>query len=309
MKNVYITGIAGLLGGNIAFLLKDKYAISGVDLVKVSIPNVNISIFDLLNFQQLKEDIVLRKPDIIIHCAALVNVDLCEENKELARQLNYQLTDFLTQLGNEFGIKIIYISTDAVFDGEKEGYYIENDLTNPINFYGISKLMGEQSVIKNPNNVVVRTNIYGFNIQQKTSFGEWVLYSLFDDKTLDMFYDIYYSPILVNDLANILDKIIANNIRGLFHVCSTGSISKYDFGINLKNTFQINTGFIRRKSFLDFNFKASRSRNMAMNNSKIVKLLGVNIRTPQESLVEFKQLYDQKYNFLIRGAICGQISN
>lgn len=295
MKKIYITGVAGLLGSNLIYILRDKYKICGSDLIPVKCDGLSMDCIDLLNYNELQKSIARHKPDVIVHTAALVNVDACEENQELAYKINDDLTRKISEIGQENNIKIIYISTDAVFDGESTKLYTENDIPNPINIYAQTKLAGEKHILRNEMNTVLRTNIYGYNVQDKDSFGEWILNSLKENKEINMFNDISISPILVNDLASIIDAVINNDLVGLYHACSSGSISKYDFGCILKSKFLLEQGVIHRTNSDIMTFKAKRSKNMGLSNKKICSELGITIRTPEESISYFKELYDQKY--------------
>lgn len=292
---VFITGIAGMLGCNIAYELKDKYIISGVDLINVDMSGIETYAFDMLDYQNLSNCIKKIKPDIIIHTAAAVNVDRCELEPEYAKKLNVDLTESICHISREINAKVIYISTDAVFDGEDRELYCETDILNPINIYGKTKLEGEYIVAQYKNNLILRTNIYGFNIQNKNSFGEWIYKSLMNDECLNMFDDIDFSPILVNDLAKLIHLCIEDNIYGIYHACGTGCITKYDFGCELKKVFNISSGSINKTKSDSFSFKAKRSKHMGMNNSKLSDKLKCTIRTPAESIQEFYRLYISDY--------------
>jgi dTDP-4-dehydrorhamnose reductase len=296
MKKIYITGITGLLGVNLAYKLKNKYQIIGADLVSMNMPDVTIETFDLLDTKNLEDNISKHKVDFLIHTAAAVNVDMCEENAEFAEKINSSLTKTITEICLKNKIKMIYISTDAVFDGKSERLYAEEDVVKPINVYSKTKYYGERCVLGNPDNIVIRTNIYGYNVQEKSSFGEWVLFSLLNNETIHMFEDIYFSPILVNDVADIIDKMIDKDLAGLYHVCATGSISKYEFAMALKSVFEIKQGNIIKSKSDDYSFKALRSKNMGMSNEKIKRILNIKIRTPIESIEYFKKLYAEGYN-------------
>lgn len=295
MKKVYITGILGLLGANIANMLKKDFEIVGCDCLEGQLNSVKVDNFDLTDWNSTEKKLIQFNPDVIIHTSAMINVDMCEEEYDLAKQMNEIVTKNLAEFCAMKRIKLIYISTDAVFDGSKDGLYVEEDTTVPINNYGITKLAGEKAVLKYQQNTVLRTNIYGFNYQDKSSFGEWILKSLQENIELSMFEDIYFSPILVTDLAEIIKQVIQRDIHGLFHVCGSGKISKYDFGIYLKEVFQIETGKINKTNSDEFAFKAKRSKNMGMSNVKICNTLNIAIRTPKESIEEFKRQYDSKY--------------
>lgn len=307
MKRIYITGIAGMLGANIAYLLKDRYEIIGVDKVSFMADGIKGEQFDLLDHTRLKESILQAAPDYLIHTAALINVDLCEEEVELAHQLNSELTDFLAKQCEEISCKMVYISTDAVFDGEDEKLYAEQDITCPVNEYGRTKLLGEDEVLKK-NHLVTRTNIYGFNVQDKNSFGEWIYKSLQNGETLNMFTDIDFSPILVNDLAEVIVRLLEEDLHGLYHVCASGAISKYDFGKQLQSVFSLADGVIHESVSDNFPFKAQRSKHMGMSNEKVKEELGIRIPTPEESIEKFFQLYKDGYDQRLKnwGAVCSE---
>ena len=292
---LFITGLAGMLGSNIAYELKKKYSISGVDLVNVNMPEVEAFCFDMLDFEKLLSCLEAIKPDIIIHTAAAVNVDRCEIEPEYAQNLNVKLTENICKIADMIQAKIIYISTDAVFDGKQVELYVETDETNPVNVYGKTKLQGENLVKQNKNNVLFRTNIYGFNIQEKDSFGEWIYNGLLKNQELNMFEDIDFSPILVNDLANVIDLAIQKKVSGLYHVCGTGCITKYTFGCELKKIFKIPTGKINKTQSDKCSFKAMRAKHMGMSNKNICDLLDCKIRTPIESIEEFYRLYNKGF--------------
>lgn len=293
---IFITGLAGMLGSNIAYELHNMYDVSGVDVIKVDMPRIISYQFDMLDINKLKECLYEIKPDVIIHTAAAVNVDQCEVDPTHAYELNVTLTQYICEIADEIKAKVIYISTDAVFDGESSELYCEEDLVNPINVYGTTKLQGETIVSQYVNNLVLRTNIYGFNIQSKNSFGEWIYKSLMDDRELNMFEDIDFSPILVNDLASVISLLIRQDRKGLFHVCGTGCITKYEFGCKLKEVFQIASGSIRKSLSSSFDFKAKRSKHMGMNNGLVSDILNIRLPDPEESIEKFYALYCSGYS-------------
>lgn len=297
---VYITGISGMLGANIAYTLKDKYEIYGTDLIEIHMDKVKSERLNLSDSEAVEESIGKILPDIVVHTAAAVNVELCEKDPQYAEQLNYMVTKNLVHICEKKQIRFIYISTDAVFDGEQSELYKEEDLVNPVNVYGLTKLKGEQAVLDYKLGTVLRTNIYGFNFQDKASFGEWILYSLLNNETLNMFTDIYFSPILVNELAEIIDRVIEKDVRGLYHACASGKISKYKFAVLLKEIFHINSGKIVETLSKDFEFKAKRSPDMGMSNEKLKKELNLEISDPEGSLKKFKELYDEGFYKLLK---------
>lgn len=290
MKRIYITGVCGLLGNGIVKELSGGYDIYGADLVPLEQEGCSAEYFDLTDYEKLRDSIFAARPDVLIHTAAAVNVDRCEEERDYAYKLNVELTEVLVNICREQHIKLIYISTDAVYDGEKDGLYTEEDEVHPINYYGETKLKGELAVRKLKDSLILRTNIYGKNIQKKKSFGEWIVSSLTENQKINMFTDILFSPILVNELAKVIDCCIKKNLCGLYIACGTGSVSKYDFGIMTKEIFQISSGKIEKSLSESANFKARRSKNMGMSNSRLCAELGIKISTPAESICYFKEV-------------------
>lgn len=289
---IYITGVAGMLGYNIYNTLKDRADITGVDLLDMEIPGLTYQKISLFDMEKLENDILESRPEILIHTAALVSVDECEAEPEYAKRLNTDVTVQLAEMCNRHGIKMIYISTDAVFEGEDARLYTEEDNPNPINVYGRTKLDGEVAVLKYSENLVLRTNIYGINIQKKQSFGEWIYYALKEGKTLNMFTDIDFSPILVDELAELIYEMCKKNLCGLYHACGTGCITKYDFGVKLKAVFGLESGSIVPTKCETAKLKARRSKHMGMSNQKLADALRIPIRTPEESIEAFYSLME-----------------
>ena len=304
MKNLFITGISGLLGANLAFLLKDEFNISGVDLRPFRMEKISAQVGDILDKHYVNELLVRYKPDVIVHCAAAVNVDGCEADPKMATSINTTATQIMSELAAAVGAKFIYISTDAVFDGTKCGLYNEVDDINPINIYAKTKADGESFVLENEHSLVLRTNIYGFNYSQQQSFGEWVLNALVKNETLTMFTDVLFSPILVNDLADVIRVALDKGVCGLYHACAKGSISKYDFGCCLKAVFGITSGSITPISVDEFEFKAKRAKNMGMDSSKFFSDTGYVFKTPSESIEEFYRLWKNRYPNKLKSSCC-----
>lgn len=290
MKKIYITGIAGMLGYGIYNTLKDRAEIFGIDIVNIEVPSLSYPKISLYETDAVEQNILQIQPDVLIHTAAWINVEECEENPAEAARLNTQVTAQLADICHKHHIKMVYISTDAVFDGNDSRLYSEDDITNPPNVYGRTKLDGETAVLQYPENLVLRTNIYGLNIQKKQSFGEWIFHALKEDQTLHLFTDIYFSPILVNELAELIYLSCQKELCGLYHACGTGCINKYDFGMKLKEIFQLETGTIISATSDTAHFKARRSKHMGMSNERLRSALQVNISTPEESIKKFCDL-------------------
>lgn len=296
MKKIYITGLAGMLGSNLAYLLKNKYEIYGCDRNALDkLWDVRGEVFDISREGRLEQELLNIRPDVIINTAALVNVDGCEQDLALAKNMNAKLPERIRKVCEQIGAHLIQISTDAVYQDTEGELHKEEDMIGPKNQYAKTKYEGELCVLDYPMTTVIRTNIYGFNMREKCSFGEWVLKAFQNGTELNMVEDVIFSPILVNELSEIICEIIEKQVYGVYNVCATGGISKYEFGICMRETFGYPKAVIHKITSEELHLRAPRSKNMAMDNHKICEKLQKKIRTPRESIEEFKRLYDAGY--------------
>jgi len=215
---VGITGASGMLGSALIAHLSKSYRVFATSRGRgVEGKNIKWDCFNLTDIILLTEWLETTRPDVVIHCAAITNVDLCEDNVKLATKLHIETTERISNFLDSYGGRLIYISTDSVFDGEKQGAYSESDLVSPLNVYAKTKMMGEKSVQSMNNGLVLRTNIIGWTQEGKTSFVEWVVNRLNDNMPLNLFYDVYFSPLTIYELSFIIEKIIEKPILGLYH--------------------------------------------------------------------------------------------
>ena len=292
---VGVTGASGMLGTSLVAHLSEKHKVFATSRSKgIEGDNIEWDCFDLTDIALLNEWLEKSKLDVVIHCAAIVNVDACEENVELATELHVETTKAMVDyLSSSFG-RLIYISTDSVFDGEKQGAYSESDLENPLNVYAKTKLMGERPVQLMTNGLVLRTNIIGWDLRNSVSFAEWMLKKLTDNVPLNLFYDVNFSPLHVDNLSLIIGKIIERPIFGLHHCVSSDSISKYDFGKKMAETFQLSNENINRVSVDSIDFKANRPKNMALNIKKISAVLKHDFPSAIDAIKLMKRQYNNK---------------
>lgn len=229
MKSVLITGHAGMLGKEVVAALakQAKYNIHGIDIRKLCSGSLGIKehLVDLSSFQELTEIIDDIKPDIILHLAAIVDLALCEKNPQLAKAVHTDAVRIMAM----HGAKIIYISTDSVFNGE-HGNYSESDVPDPLNYYAQSKLLGEHATLSNSSqNLVIRTNIFGFNIPLKGSLAEWALKELSAHNEMVGYQNVWFNPIYTKHLARIIHELILKETFGVINIGSENVLSKYEF--------------------------------------------------------------------------------
>jgi len=273
----------------------NKSSVFGVlNKSKIFIPNISLLNGDIQNEDDITDILKKIKPDIIIHCAAETNVDYCEENIPHATLLNATATKYLANYSKISSCKLIYISTDAIYRGDR-GDYFEFETPEPQNIYSKTKLAGEFFVQENASDyLIIRTNIYGWNALQKLNFAEWVIDQIEVGKGgIPGFVDVVFSPILVNDLAGVIEKMINIDLSGIYNVGARDNCSKYEFARMICRLFGKNEDFIKKATIKEFLFKAPRPENTSLNVNKISDILGVeSMPTVEHGLIKFKKLKD-----------------
>ena len=300
-KKLMITGISGLLGNNLAYYFRDKYEILGMyGDHPVTIEGVKTVKSDLLSEGSLKQIVSIFNPDIMIHCASLTNVDFCEMNPELTDLVNIGGTRTVVESIKNKQVKLVYISSDSVYDGCKGGHR-ETDPVSPQNYYGLSKYKGEIEALENKNTLIIRTNIYGWNILNKHSIAEWILDELLNKKQIKGFKDVFFSSIYNFDLVKILDIAIDQDLTGIFNCGSRTSLSKYEFAIHIADYFKLDRNLIEPISIDNYAFIAKRGKLLTLNVSKMANTLRCNFPTIIESLETFCRDHDVGLPRKIRG--------
>ena len=295
MNKILITGGSGLLGSNIAKLATSRFNVYATyNKNKVSMNNVHFFQIDLTkrdDFIKVKKE----KPNFIIHCAALTNLDYCQDHPDEAYKQNVLASIYVAKAAKSMGSYLVYISTDCVFNGQK-GDYKEEDIPDPINIYAKTKLEAEQSVLSiHSHSCVVRTNIYGWNKIAKFSLAEWMLNKLGHNMELPAVKNIYFSPILVNDLAKILFRLYERKCEGVLHIVGSQSCSKLDFAHKIAEVFNLDKSLIKPVSFHELDLRAPRAKNTSLNVSKAEIILGENFPRIKEGLEEMRRLSEEGY--------------
>ncbi|MEM2890795.1 MAG: SDR family oxidoreductase, partial [Candidatus Hadarchaeum sp.] len=236
------------------------------------------------------------RPDVIVHTAALTDVDYCEEHPDEASILNVEGTRTLVAAAKNIGTEFVYISTDSVFDGKK-GMYVEEDVPNPINCYAKTKLEGEKLLnVLDQGYTIIRTCIYGWNMQQKFSLAEWAIHNLQNGQRINMFKDVFFSPILVNNLSEAILEICDRDVQGIINVAGSKRCSKFDFGRSIAKVFDLDEALITPIEINDFKgFKAPRPKDVSLDVSKAKKILHTKLLDVDAGLTWMKELFEEGY--------------
>jgi dTDP-4-dehydrorhamnose reductase len=299
---ILITGASGLLGVNLAQEIMSEHEVTGVDRGKLVHAPFGVLKKDLLEAGAVNSILDSARPDWVINCAALANLEDCEDNPDLASRLNTNLPAHLAWACRARGISLVHISTDAVFDGTSISFYKEEDEPNPLSVYSKTKLEGERAVLAEDSNaIVVRVNFYGWSLTGRRSLAEFFFHNLTHNKSMSGFTDVKFCPMLANDTARTLVKMLRRGLTGLYHLVGPQAMSKYQFGVEIARKFGLRDGEISPKSINTSNLNARRSNNLCLSINKISTDLGEALPEFSTGLNEFFTQYQQRYPQKIRG--------
>jgi dTDP-4-dehydrorhamnose reductase len=273
-SKLLVLGGSGLVGSNFINTSKNDYdIIFSYNTNKIKISNTQSFQIDLLNDNEIEKIIKNYNPDIVIHTIAHSSVDLCETDHSVADILHIDMTKKIANACASINSKLIFLSTDAVFEGQLNKQYCENDIPNPVNYYGKTKLEAEKIVLNaSINNVVLRTSvIYGWH--EKSRFTNWILDYLKDGKSVDPFSDQFNTPTLIDDLVEVILKIIDKDISGLYHATGKTCLNRYQFAILLAKKFSYDTTLIHSVTKLEKKQNAPRPISTCLDSTKLENLL------------------------------------
>jgi dTDP-4-dehydrorhamnose reductase len=279
-----VTGGSGLMGSKVAELaLRKGYDVFSGYAHHEPEHGVRVKL-DLTDGTSMTDAVRECRPDLIIHTAALTDVDLCETNQDLAYKMNVLATKNLAEAAREVGAYTVYTSTDYIFDGYS-GMYKEEDATNPVNYYGYCKLLGEQYC-----DAVARTCvIYGAKpASGKVNFALWIVESLLNGKTIKIVTDQYITPTLNTNLAGMVLELAARRLRGLYNLAGATRISRFDFGVKLAKTFELDEDLIIKSKMSEMKWAAKRPSDSSLDTSKASRYLEAKPWSIEEALRTLK---------------------
>ena len=315
MKRLLITGVSGLLGINLALVSSNPERTAGVyevvGLVQ-SHPLTNtpfeVRKVDLRCTDTVKQLLDEYRPDVLINCAAITDIDAVESRPDRALYLNTELPGILAMECARREIRFMQISTDAVFDGER-GMYTEEDTPNPRNSYSKSKLEGEKAVMAvNPQAIIARVNFFGWSLTAQRGLAEWFVTNLKANQPINGFTDILFCPLLVNQLSELLLQIFEKHLAGLYHIVSRDWMSKYEFGMALADQFGLDGNLIHPISSKEAGLLARRSPKMTLDTTKLTRDLGSPPPDIKSGVQQFFNLFQYGYPQKLHSFLAGQIS-
>lgn len=289
---VLITGGSGLLGWWLAwsFVKAGYQVISTFNTSEPSGPDgVEWKRLDITRPEQVSRVVSESKPDLIIHSAAYTDVDGCEINRKRALEVNYYGTLWVLRVAASLGSRLVYISTDYVFDGLK-GEYKEDDEPNPVNYYGLSKLLGEAASLAVKDSLVVRVSgLYGYSPTGKRNFAINAIEKLLSGEIVKAFHDQFLSPTYVQELSNLIVKAIETRVEGLIHIAGD-RLSRYQQALLIADALGAPRDRVRPVSMSELSLPAKRPRDSSLDTSR-ARSLGLAHKPQEEAVREFVHYY------------------
>jgi dTDP-4-dehydrorhamnose reductase len=293
MLTILITGGSGFAGRNLIRRISPfakVYSTWHTHVVEEgqSIKSVKLDITNSEEVQKVISDI---SPEIIIHAAAIANLKLCRENQSKSYEVNVRGTYNIARAAEKAGARMIYISSDLVFDGSRS-YYKEEDIPEPICYYGKTKYEGEKIVASvNSNYCITRSAlIYGYGLGLSQPFSQVIIEKLSHGISVELYKDEYRSPIYIKNFCDIIFEISLNDqIHGLYNICGTQRLSRFDLGLKISELFGFDKRLIIPVLVSNSALNEIRPRDCSMKNSKLKAAIKTKIQTIEEGLSEMLQ--------------------
>ncbi len=263
---LFITGGSGLFGSKLAEIAGNEHEVYAG--FRSHDPPFGVPVkFDLTsNVLDVVKEI---RPDAIVHSAAMTDVDKCEVEKELAYKINVEGTKKVAEAAKKVNAFLVYISTDYVFSGDR-GMYREDDETNPVNYYGYTKLEGEKFC----ENVARTCVIYGSRpAAGKVNFALWLIEKLEKGEEVKIVTDQFITPTLNTNLAEMVLEVVERGVTGTFHLAGATRVSRFDFATELARVFGFDESLIKPAKMSEINWIAKRPRDSSLDVTKASEFL------------------------------------
>ncbi len=252
---------------------------------RVNFLGVDIAHLDVTEFSKTNETLLNYRPDVILHFAAMSDVDRCEEEAELAFRTNALSSLGLAIIAKKLKAKLLYISTNFVFDGAEEKIYIEYSKPNPINEYGRTKLMGEYYIKDICDRYFIVRTSWLFGQHSKTFISKFLI-SKNKPKSIDVICDQFGSFTYIPDLARTIFLLIKSENYGIFHIVNQGIGSWLDFALKAKELMKFKTEITPIKTE-ELNLAAARPRFAPLGSNNFEYLFNKRMRSWEDALAEF----------------------
>jgi len=294
-KKLLVFGVSGLTGYKIAGLASGRYDVLGTYNARAAeVRGCQTAKVDVTSKTDMERIFSAFRPDCVINATALHNVDYCEENPARAFAVNSTAVGLMRRNCDEHNSRLVHISTDYVFDGNRDSPYSEDDTPAPISKYGESKLAGEK-LLEDSSCAVLRPSVvYGWmplelsgavsSSGKPMNFAMWMLMRLHSREAVNVVTDQFATATLADSLADASLKIAGTDAGGVFHVSGASCESRFDFAVKLAKEFGFDPGLVRPTDSSQFKQKARRPVFSCLDCSKAAQKFNLNPMSTEESL-------------------------
>lgn len=279
-----VTGAPGFLGANLGLHLEGRVHRIGIArTARVAGGHYDEWLAaDLEEPDAVAAAIEQRRPDVVVHAAAMASHEACESDPELAQRVNAHAVGVLSAATQRAGSRFVLISTDAVFDGAR-GHYSEADEPAPFSVYGRTKRAGELLALENPQALVIRTNFFGWSPSGRRSILEFFVNELGDGHAVRGFTDFSVTSAYAPALCDYLERLVALGATGLLHVTSPDALSKYEFGVAVAEHFGLDPHLITPTAA---DVHPPRNRNLSLDVTRAETLLGTPLMGQRDGIAQ-----------------------
>jgi len=292
-RKILITGAGGMLGTDLVTALNPHFEVGSLEkrpVVHLSIP---YDICDLTQSRKTRDSILGHKPRVVIHAAAMTDVDYCEDHHDEAEENNVGATKNVVDACNELDIPVIFFSTDYVFDGTKQGAYLETDVPCPVNYYGQTKLRAERYILEQAKRAIIFRITWLFGIWGR-SFPKAILRQAAEVKKMTVVNDQVGCPTYTWDVAQALSILLREKkehvyarSREIFHLGNEGAINWADYARFILRMSNLETVKVEDISTTQLKRPAPRPLNSVLSFDKSREILGLKLRPWAEAVTEF----------------------
>ena len=292
-------GGSGLLGARVATAARDEFRTFATYLDhRFDLQGVEELSLDVTDYQQVHAIVRALQPKAVVVCGGMADVDLCEADPERAFTIN---ADGARNVAKSLGSngKLVYVSSNYIFDGASKTPYQEDAQPNPLSAYGRSVVAAEAAVREFcPDFVIARmASIWGIDlVARRPNFVSWVLGELLEGRSVNLFDDQTTTPAYANQAAEVLLELVKADLKGVYNVVSQGCLTRYDMGLKVAEFFDRDISLIRPSKLADAPLKAKRPVNGCLDCTKVEEALQRPMFTFEESLVFFRSEV-QNYHF------------
>ncbi len=295
-KRILITGSNGLLGQKLVDLLRKQ---ASVELIATARGNNRLPVTEGYTYASL--DITVQeevsdifnqfKPDVVIHTAAMTNVDTCETDRDGCDVLNVNSVAYLIEACEKHGTYLCHLSTDFIFDGA-DGPYTEEGIANPISYYGESKLKAEQLLFASKIRWSIARTVLVYGIvpdMSRSNIVLWVKKSLEDGKTIQVVTDQFRTPTLAEDLAMGCWLLAKDEVEGIFNISGSDFLTPYEMAVMTADYYGLDKSLLQKADSSTFTQTAKRPARTGFILEKAKKVLGYSPKTFQEGIAIMAQ--------------------